>query len=333
MKPLISVVIPNFNGEKTVGNTIESIYEQKTKRLEIIVVDDMSTDDSVDMIKKRFPKVKIAECNDKKYAAGARNIGIAHASGEYVLFVDNDAYLGRGCMKSMLKEAGKYDIIYPKVVFENNVMFHPRTKDQRKYITTSACFMIKSSSLKKLHEKFGEFFDETYQIYWEDTEFFLRCRLCGLSAKYAPDARVIHVLKSSSFRSRELFFFLCVRNAIYSFIKYSCIKKLNFINTGHYGFIGLKNILRYLSNMLLINMLLNYSGLDRFSSRVRNNSLKNKIYLIFNHEKITNKTQLYLLYLFFKAVLWNIRNMDASLKKKYILGRSLNKYASQAIQH
>lgn len=324
MKPLVSVVIPNFNGKKTIEKTIGSIYRQGIGWMEIIVVDDRSTDNSINIIKERFPSVRIIACRGKKYAAGARNIGIRHASGKYILFLDSDAYLDKRCMKKMLKEAEKYDIVYPKVVFENNVLFHPRTKDQRKYITISACFMMKDGSLKKLYEKFGEFFDEAYQIYWEDTEFFLRCRLCGLKAKYIPGSRVIHALKRSSFASRELFFFLCVRNAIYSYIKYSCIKKLNLKYTGHYGFIGLKNIIRYLSNMFLINALLNYSGLDRFSSKIRNNSLRNKIYLALKHERITNKTQIYLFYLFLKAITWNIMNMNNTLRKKEILQQSIN---------
>jgi len=331
MKPIVSAIIPNFNGERTVCKTIQSIYDQKIGGVEIIVVDDMSTDNSVVMIRKNFPKVRIVECKEKKYAAGARNIGINHASGDYILFIDNDAYLDEMCLKNMLLEAKKQDIVYPKVIFENNVLFHPKNEAQKNYITISACFMLKNTSLKKLHKMFGEFFDETYQIYWEDTEFFLRCRLCGLDAKYIPGAKAIHTMKQSSFKSRELFFFLCIRNAIYSYVKYSFIKKLRLKNAGIYDFIGLGNLRRYLLKTLLINALLNYSGLGRFSSRVRNNSLKNRIYLIFNHEKITNKTQVYLLYLFLKAVLWNIRNINLSLSKKVILERSINKYVPQTV--
>ncbi|MFZ3077912.1 MAG: glycosyltransferase [Candidatus Aenigmatarchaeota archaeon] len=331
MKPLVSAVIPNFNGEKTIGKTIQSIYDQKIDGVEIIVVDDMSADNSVSIIRKNFPKVRIVECKEKKYAAGARNIGIAHASGDYILFIDNDAYVDKGCVKIMLEEVKRQDIAYPKIIFENNAIFHPKTERQKKYITISACFMMKSNSLKKLYKMFGEFFDETYQIYWEDTEFFLRCRLCGLNAKYVADARVIHILKHASFSSRELFFFLCTRNAIYSYVKYSSIKKLSFKDNGQYDFIGISNITRYLFKMFLVNTLLNYSGLERFSSKIKNNTLKDKVNLFFRHDKITNKTQLYLLYLFFRAIFWNIKNLNTVSKKKFLLEQSINKYNVQLI--
>ncbi len=61
MNPLISVVIPSFNSANTIEKCIQSIYQQKINGMEIIVIDDVSTDDSAGMIKSRFPSVKIFE--------------------------------------------------------------------------------------------------------------------------------------------------------------------------------------------------------------------------------------------------------------------------------
>ena len=106
---LVSVIIPVYNSSAFIAETLDSIVEQKLPgsgmRLEIIAVDDGSTDDSVDTIRnyvnnrnrrereKRSQKpsvIRILENNRKKGAAGARNTGIAAAGGRYIAFIDSD---------------------------------------------------------------------------------------------------------------------------------------------------------------------------------------------------------------------------------------------------
>ncbi len=86
--PLISVIIPVYNGEKYVKSCIETIRNQTFKDLEIIVVDDGSTDKSAE-IASQFP-VKLIRLPKNRGLSVARNTGIDNASGKYVHFMDVD---------------------------------------------------------------------------------------------------------------------------------------------------------------------------------------------------------------------------------------------------
>lgn len=87
--PLVSVVIPCYNAQRYIGATIASVLAQKDVALEIIVVDDGSRDDSVALVRRGFPAVRIVEQANAGVAA-ARNTGIAAARGEWVAFIDAD---------------------------------------------------------------------------------------------------------------------------------------------------------------------------------------------------------------------------------------------------
>lgn len=92
-----SIVIPNYNSEKYIKRCLDSILSQRFKDYEVIIVDDMSTDCSVDMIKmyieEYYSVIKLIELDEKKYNGGTRNIGVSKAKGDYILFLDCDDYL------------------------------------------------------------------------------------------------------------------------------------------------------------------------------------------------------------------------------------------------
>jgi glycosyltransferase involved in cell wall biosynthesis len=87
--PTISVVLPCFNGVAYVGAALRSVLDQGWPGLEVIVVDDGSTDGSAPWIRREFPSVKVIEQANQGVAA-ARNQGIAAARGEWVAFIDAD---------------------------------------------------------------------------------------------------------------------------------------------------------------------------------------------------------------------------------------------------
>lgn len=90
-----SVIIPVYNAENKLKRCVESILNQKFSDYEIILVDDGSTDNSAEICKvycDRFDKIKfISKSNGG--AASARNCGLSHAEGDYILFVDSDDYV------------------------------------------------------------------------------------------------------------------------------------------------------------------------------------------------------------------------------------------------
>lgn len=95
MKPLISVIIPVFNADRYLTRCLDSVLSQKYKNIEIILVNDGSTDDSLKICNtfaSRFPYIKILDQNNTG-ASLARKRGISEAKGEYLVFVDSDDFV------------------------------------------------------------------------------------------------------------------------------------------------------------------------------------------------------------------------------------------------
>lgn len=94
LPPEVSVVMPVYNAEEFLQQTIDSLLSQTMKNIEIIAVDDGSTDGSLKMLEKYSEvdkRVKVYT-QKNKYAGVARNKGFKHARGEYVLFLDSDDF-------------------------------------------------------------------------------------------------------------------------------------------------------------------------------------------------------------------------------------------------
>jgi len=92
----VSVIIPNFNNAPFIKKTISSILNNTYRFIEVIFVDDCSTDDSVEIVKKNFgdnPRVKIYQNKENRGAYYCRNKGILLSSGYYITFVDGDDYI------------------------------------------------------------------------------------------------------------------------------------------------------------------------------------------------------------------------------------------------
>ena len=93
---IFSIIIPNYNNAYWLRGCLDSILAQKFDSHEVIFIDDMSTDGSLDIAREYIGKIKhltICECRRKAYNGGARNKGLAFASGDYVLFLDSDDQL------------------------------------------------------------------------------------------------------------------------------------------------------------------------------------------------------------------------------------------------
>lgn len=101
---MFKIIIPNFNNEEWLDKCLSSIFEQTYKDFEVIVIDDCSTDGSLDIIRK-YP-VKLIVADHKVYNGGARNIGIRLESNKpYTMFLDSDDWLYD---KDVLKKIAKH---------------------------------------------------------------------------------------------------------------------------------------------------------------------------------------------------------------------------------
>ena len=100
--PLVSVIIPLYNQKDFVGEAIESILNQTYSNVEIIVVNDGSTDEPSEVLEKYKTYIKLINQKNKGLAA-ARNTGIKHSSGEYIQLLDADDFLVKDKIKLQLE--------------------------------------------------------------------------------------------------------------------------------------------------------------------------------------------------------------------------------------
>lgn len=95
--PKISVIVPVHNTEKFLGRCLESLVQQKEEDIEFILIDDASTDNSLEILtsyQEKYPKkIKVISLKENVGTAVARNVGLEHATGAYIGFVDSDDYI------------------------------------------------------------------------------------------------------------------------------------------------------------------------------------------------------------------------------------------------
>lgn len=100
-----SIIIPNYNNGPWLDKCLDSIVSQKYNDYEVIFVDDVSTDNSVDIFDKykaKFRGYDLVELHRKHYNGGARNVGISCAVGDYIVFIDSDdSFYDNMCLKAI----------------------------------------------------------------------------------------------------------------------------------------------------------------------------------------------------------------------------------------
>ncbi len=116
---MISIIIPTFNEEKYIGQTLDSAMNQDYKEYEIIVVDNCSKDRTATISRKYAKNVLITKSN----VAQARNIGAKRAKGEILLFLDADTIINKNFLKEVACRFENNDIIglYPRVKTEGKL--------------------------------------------------------------------------------------------------------------------------------------------------------------------------------------------------------------------
>lgn len=99
MTPLISVIIPAYNAEKMIGSTLQSILEQDYENIEVIIIDDASTDNTGTAAKTVLntsgKQWQIIRHNENKGECASRNTGMLEAQGAYIVFIDSDDLVDR----------------------------------------------------------------------------------------------------------------------------------------------------------------------------------------------------------------------------------------------
>lgn len=118
---MVSVIIPMYNRETTIRRAAESVLDQTYCNLELIIVDDCSTDNSVTEAKNiQDDRVRVITCEKNGGACQARNIGIEYANGDYIAFQDSDDFWHKDKLEKSLYylEKEKVDLVFSALVRE-----------------------------------------------------------------------------------------------------------------------------------------------------------------------------------------------------------------------
>lgn len=113
--PLVSVVIPNYNGESFVAKTLDSVLNQTYQHYEIIVVDDCSNDGSPEIIERyseKEPRIRLIRLAKNEGVANARNTGILQSKGQYIALLDNDDLWTPDKLERQVRLSQEADIVY-----------------------------------------------------------------------------------------------------------------------------------------------------------------------------------------------------------------------------
>ena len=114
---LFSIIIPVYNAERYLIECVKSVQKQKINNLEIILIEDCSTDNSVKICKslvKKYDNIKLLKHNQRRGVSSSRNYGIKKAIGEYIIFLDSDDYLLTNSIhhiKKLIDKKRKADLI------------------------------------------------------------------------------------------------------------------------------------------------------------------------------------------------------------------------------
>lgn len=178
---MVSVIVPVYNSENTIVQCLESICNQSFKNIEIIIVNDGSTDNSLKKIQQFFldKKIKHKVINQKnKGVSIARNVAIKNATGQYIAFIDSDDSWAKEKLEKQIEIIKKENINILGTLLNTNRKTHKSNKCKiKKYCLKEMLFSnrLYTSSVvlkKEIIEKYNLFNEET--MYSEDYNLWLK---------------------------------------------------------------------------------------------------------------------------------------------------------------
>ena len=189
--PKISIIIPVYNGEKTIEKSLLSIYNQNFKEIETIIIDDFSNDKSVEIINKlmkKFPSISLYQNQINKGLLYSKLTGILKAKGKYILFLyQNDFFTKKDAFSILYEEVeknnldilgfssllneGKYIHHFNEIENISQIMYNITTEGVRRTGDVIFNYFIKNDILKKILEQINEKYLEKITNY--NSDFFL----------------------------------------------------------------------------------------------------------------------------------------------------------------
>ncbi len=212
-------MIPNWNGLQHLPECLETIAGQSFTDFEILLVDNASSDGSVEWVRQSHPEVRIVQRPDNGGFSKAVNAGISVARGEYVALLNNDTAAEPRWLAALVEALDAhraYDFTASMMILyfspdrlnaagdvynigllagKNRGFGEPLARFERNERVLGACAGA-ALYRRSLFDEVG-LFDEDFFLMSEDTDFNLRCLIAGKRCLYVPDARIRHKFRAS----------------------------------------------------------------------------------------------------------------------------------------
>jgi GT2 family glycosyltransferase len=237
--PAASIIITNWNGKKWLADCFQALDAQTYPDFEIILVDDGSTDDSAEWVAQHHPQVRLIRQREHLGFAGANNVGIRAARGEFIVTLNNDTRADPGWLAAMVAGLTTADVgmvAAQMLIWDNsdlldsagievdwagfgwNRMYgRPATEASRQAEVFGPC----AGAALYRREMLSEIglFDEDFYTYYEDIDLAWRAHRAGWRCIYTPSARVLHYHSATGGRYSSRKVFLLSRNRLWTLIK------------------------------------------------------------------------------------------------------------------
>lgn len=241
--PQISIITVNYNGLSDTVELLNSIRKFPYPNLEIFVVDNASKENPETYITTHYPEVKFIRSEKNLGFAGGNNLAIAHAQGEYLFFINNDAEVTAGCIERLLfmfDKRPKLGVVSPMLCYYNesdkekgdliqyvgmtavnpitarNKIIGEKIRDRGQFILPSptpyahgAAMMVKREVIDIVGTMYDSFF-----LYYEELDWCERIRKAGYEIYIEPNARVYHKESASVGEASTLKTYYLNRNRI-----------------------------------------------------------------------------------------------------------------------
>lgn len=224
-QPLFSVVILNWNGSKYVFKCLESVANQSYSNIEVVFVDNASTDGSYEQCKLRYPNCVFVKNEINMGFTGGMNCGIENSNGKYILLLNTDVYLESHYVESCVSLLERHPDVYctagweykwrnfeltnEKVSGGLGILLHLRFRTTHKnfddvFGVTGSFPVFRKTCIDDIRSIRGFFFDEAFQTGWEDTEIRFFMYFLGLKTMLNTETKAWHVGSASDNENERL---------------------------------------------------------------------------------------------------------------------------------
>jgi len=204
--PLVSVIIVNYNGKTYLEKCLESLMKINYKNYEVILVDNNSTDTSIEFVKNTYPSITIIKLNDNYGFAEPNNIGAKNAKGDYLLFLNNDTEVNAdfiGEMVKVLKQDPKIAICQSLLLKSNGDVdssgdfidtLGRAYSSKNKVNEVKKILSARGASMMVRKDSFWDLggFDKKFFASFEDVDLGWRAWIWGYKIVLVPNSIVYH---------------------------------------------------------------------------------------------------------------------------------------------